>query len=435
MIDVRYFTVNILNKTFTKKGYSNIVLDNALSEEKMELRDKKFITHLYYGVIERKLTLDYIISKYSSKKVEKLDDSIVNILRTAIYQMLYMDSVPDSAVVNESVKLTKKFRVTSASSFVNAILRNFLRQDKSIELTKDNDLNMQIKYSAPKKLIEQISKDYGIEKAESFFKSSIEKPPIYIKINNCNIDEKELDDLLKDYNIEKIEKLPFCYKVMKGNIANTEAFKNGYFHIQDIASQICCMALSPQKNEIVLDVCAAPGGKTFTMAEMMCNTGKIISFDLYENKVNIIKESANKLNLKNIEAVLQDATKPYKVEGLVDKILCDVPCSGIGVIRRKPEIKYKNFDEYEGLPEIQYNILENASKYLRVGGELVYSTCTLNKNENENVIDKFLSNNKDYEPVEFLGELGYPFNSYKVSLFPEYFDSDGFFIAKIRRIR
>lgn len=146
MIDVRYFTVNILNKTFTKKGYSNIVLDNALSEEKMELRDKKFITHLYYGVIERKLTLDYIISKYSSKKVEKLDDSIVNILRTAIYQMLYMDSVPDSAVVNESVKLTKKFRVTSASSFVNAILRNFLRQDKSIELTKDNALNMQIKY-------------------------------------------------------------------------------------------------------------------------------------------------------------------------------------------------------------------------------------------------------------------------------------------------
>ena len=224
-----------------------------------------------------------------------------------------------------------------------------------------------------------------------------------------------------------------CYKIENGDVTKLESFENGLFHVQDIASQLCCHALSPDEGDTVLDVCAAPGGKTFTMAELMNNGGKIFAFDIHEHRVKLIRNGAKRLGITNISAETGNAAVYNEKMPMADKILCDVPCSGLGVIRRKPEIKYKNYEEFERLPEIQYRILETAASYLKKGGELVYSTCTVNPAENGQVIDRFLNEHRNFEGITFLEELGKPFGEYKVTLFPENFNSDGFFISKIKR--
>ena len=233
----------------------------------------------------------------------------------------------------------------------------------------------------------------------------------------------------------KSELIENCYEALSGDVTATDAFKKGYFHVQDISSQLCCMALGVKENEIVLDLCSAPGGKAFTIAELMNGTGTVYAFDMYENRVQLIKDGTERLHVKNIKAMSGNALEFDKNIPLADKILCDVPCSGLGVIRKKPEIKYKNPKEFEGLTDIQYGILENAVKYLKVGGELVYSTCTLNRKENDDIIDRFLAKNNDYEGVSFLEDYGEPFGSYKATIIPMHFNSDGFFISKIKKIR
>jgi 16S rRNA (cytosine967-C5)-methyltransferase len=206
-----------------------------------------------------------------------------------------------------------------------------------------------------------------------------------------------------------VEYLPHCYELLSGDITSTEAFKKGFLHVQDLSSQMCCTALNPQPNDIVLDICSAPGGKTFTLSEIMGNTGKIYAFDLHQKRVNLISKGAERLHLTNVVAQVGDGSKFNDTLPLADKVLCDVPCSGLGVIRRKPEIKYKNPKDFENLPKIQYSILENSAKYLKVGGELVYSTCTLNPAENDNVIDTFLKEHSNFEGVALLEALGEPF--------------------------
>ena len=220
-----------------------------------------------------------------------------------------------------------------------------------------------------------------------------------------------------------------------GAIEKLESFKNGLFHVQDMSSQLCCMVLNPSETDIVLDLCAAPGGKSFTLAEIMNNNGSIYSCDLHEKRVNLIKNGAERLGITNINFLTNNA-KEYNPElPLADKILCDVPCAGLGVISKKPEIKYKSENEISSLPKIQYEIIKTASKYLKIGGELVYSTCSLNKEENDDVIDAFLKENTDYAGVSFLEDIRKSSDGYKMTIFPDDFNSDGFFISKIRRIK
>ncbi|MCD7800474.1 MAG: 16S rRNA (cytosine(967)-C(5))-methyltransferase RsmB [Ruminococcus sp.] len=430
----RLLAVKMLDKTFTNNGFSNIVVDKSLSSSNLSIQDKRLCSVIYYGVLERKITLDYIISRYSKKSLNKLDISVLNILRSGIYQILYLDSIPDNASVNESVKLAKKLKVSSASGFINAVLRNFIRDGKTYPLPKDALKRLSIEYSAPQWLVDKLLIEYSKDVAINMLKSSIGKVPTFFRINNTLCTDEEC---IKSLGLEckKIEYLPHCYELLNGDITSTEVFKKGFLHIQDISSQMCCSALNPKENDIVLDICSAPGGKTFTISETMNNTGKVYAFDLHQHRVDLISQGAKRLHLTNIVSQVGDGSKFNEKLPQADKILCDVPCSGLGVIRRKPEIKYKNPKEFDSLPNIQYKILETSSKYLKVGGELVYSTCTLNKAENEEIIEKFLKENPNFEGVSYLESLGEPFGNYKTTINPKYFNGDGFFISKVKRVK
>lgn len=431
--DARLIVLKMLDKTISNKGFSNIILDSELSKAPLSDRDKRFCSALYYGVIERMLTLDFIIGNYSSKKLNKLDTGVVNILRMGLYQLIYMDSVLDSAAINECVGLTRKIKLSSASGFVNAVLRSFVRDGKAIRFPKNKTEKLSVEYSVPVYLIHKLTDEYGLDAALSLVKNAVSVPPVTARMNTLLCDEQTLIENLDGISAEKNKFVPNAYNLSGGDVTRTTAYQKGFFHVQDVSSQLCCMALSPSENDTVLDLCAAPGGKSFTIAQLMNGKGSVYSFDLHEKRTKLIADGASRLHLGNIKTAAGDASSYSLDMPAADKILCDVPCSGLGVIRRKPEIKYKSPDEFLKLPEIQYGILENAAKYLKKNGELVYSTCTLSKAENDEVIDRFLANHSEFSGIPFLEEYGQPFGSYKATLFPMHFDCDGFFISKIKR--
>ncbi len=434
MSDARYLAVKLLCKTFGSRSYSNIQLNSALGSADMEPREKKLCSAIYYGVIERKLTLDHIIGGLSSRPLSKLDDSVLNILRSGIFQILYMDGIPDNAAVNESVELAKSMKKTSASGMINAILRNFIRSGKEIKLPEDEIQKASIKYSAPCGLVTSLIDDYGREYAEDLLEAALGKPDISVRRNPLKCTDEKFLTALGGISAEKSEILENCYHLDCGDPAELSAFRDGLFHVQDLSSQLCCEALAPSESDLVLDICAAPGGKTFTMAEMMNGKGNIFAFDLHEKRVRLIRDGAARLGLENISASAGDASKFNPELPAFTKILCDVPCSGIGVIGRKPEIKYKNISDFSGLPEIQYAIADNAVRYLAPGGEMVYSTCTLRRAENDNICDRLLAEHPELEPCILGGIAGKKFGC-RASIFPMHFGSDGFFIAKFRKIR
>lgn len=431
MENSRKEALKLLNKTFRDSSYSNILLDSVLSESEMSTQDKKFLTVLYYGIIERKIYLDYVISYYSSKKLSKLDLTILNILRMGIYQLKFMDSVPDNAAVNESVKLTKAFKVSSASGFVNAVLRHFIRDAKTVPEPVNDLEKMSVRYSVDKSIIKKIFTDYGQEFSQRFLDRACTKAPVFLRINTIRDRDCVIDDL--PAGVQELEFPPDCFRAESGELTSSQAFRNGLFHVQDISSQIACLILAPVKDEKVLDLCSAPGGKAFTMAELMENKGHITAFDIHENRAALVQDGASRLGLTNITARQGDARVHYSEYDGADKVLCDVPCSGIGVIRKKPEIRYKDAADFTELPDIQYQILCNGASYLKPGGVLVYSTCTLNRSENDEIIDKFLSEHTEYDKAEISGIPGLPSGSYKVTLGDDIFGGDGFFISKIKR--
>lgn len=433
MSDSRYLAVKLLCKTFSGGSFSNIQLNSGLKNSDLDDRDKKLCSAVYYGVIERKIYLDYIIGQFSSRPVGKLDDVILNILRCGLYQILFMDNVPDNASVNESVSLAKKFGKKSASGMVNAVLRNFIRQGKIINLPDDKLQRYSIEYSAPPEFVQSLISDYGEELTENLLSDALGSPPVTVRMNRLKCTEEQFISSLGKIKVVKNSILPDCFE-LSGDVTATEAFKKGYFHVQDLASQLCCMSLAPDENDLVLDICSAPGGKTFTMSELMNGKGRIMAFDLHEKRVKLVRDGAERLGLFNIETSVGDALKFNPELPKFTKILCDVLCSGLGAVRRKPEIKYKDFGDFAGLPDIQYSIAENALKYLAVGGEMVYSTCTLRKAENEQVVEKLLADHPEIEPVMLPEPLGEKFGS-SASIFPCHFGSDGFFISKFRKVR
>ncbi len=438
MTDPRYLAVKLLDKTFGSGSYSNIQLNAGLDSSDLDDRGKRLCSAIYYGVIQRRISLDYVIGRLSKRPIEKMDSIVVNILRAGIYQLEYMELVPDTAAVNESVKLAKKFGKTSAAGMVNAVLRNFIRQEKKIyEGEIDSIEAMSIEYSCPEELVKSLTNDYGKEFAFHFLVHSVEKRPVCLRRNQLRCNAKELQKAMGGIKLLSVgnPELPECSHVIKGgDITATKAFKNGYFHVQGMSSQYCCLALAPTEKDLVLDICAAPGGKTFTMAEMMNGKGKIYAFDLHEKRAELIRKGAERLGLTNIRAAAGDATKYNPELPEFTKILCDVPCSGYGVIAKKPEIKYKPLSDFARLPEIQYSIAENALRYLAVGGEMVYSTCTVRKAENDDVVERLLREHPELEPVELPEMLLRKFGT-KATLSPMYGFDDGFFVAKFRKTR
>lgn len=397
-------------------AYSNMALKNSLSKNNISAADKGLITTLVYGVISRKLTLDYVIASYSKIKLKKISKYILLILRMGLYQLMYMDRVPASAAVDESVKLAKRYGHGASAGFVNGVLRSFIRS--GIEIP-DDDLS--VKYSFPKELCDAWVKDFGADFAAELMEALNSNPKLTIRANTLKITPQELKEELCKKGIKS--EINGVSLVCGGfDVAGDELYKNGYYTVQDIAASQASLMLAPKKGETVIDMCAAPGGKTTHLAELMENKGQIFAFDVHEHKIKLINDNAKRLGIDIIEARIGDGNIfNENFFEKADKALCDVPCSGFGIIRRKPDIKW-NREDMSGLREIQRKILENAGRYIKRGGELVYSTCTVDKRENEEQTELFLKNHSNFEKIS------------EKTYYPNRDGCDGFYICKMRKL-
>ncbi|MDO4459606.1 MAG: 16S rRNA (cytosine(967)-C(5))-methyltransferase RsmB [Clostridia bacterium] len=438
-IDARTAALEALLQVKDNEGYSNIVIDKTLRKYEMDKRDSALANIIFYGVLERKITLDYIISRFLTKKSMKLSSACELILESAVYQIMYLDKVPDSAAVNEAVNLAKKHKCPH--SFVNGVLRSIIREKEKLTLPSGTDAkSLSIKYSIPEDLISMWQSSYGEEVTAKLLESFTEKSRVYLRVNNTR---NTTADFLRSFEGSdvNVETYPHhdntCIIRSSGDITKLPQFEEGLFHVQDLSSQYLCDIVNPQENETVVDVCAAPGGKTFTMAEKMNGTGTVYSYDLYKGRVKLIFTGAKRLGLENVRAFVRDAATADTHGILADRVLCDVPCSGYGTIRKKPEIRYKALDTVSDLPEIQYRILCNSKEFVKPGGLLVYSTCTLNPEENNLIAAKFLRENPDFvsEPVKLKVNRAVKENDYELTMMPYLTGTDGFFAASFRRIK
>ena len=411
----------ILFEIEKEEAYSNLTINRFLEKNRPD--NPAFIRELVYGVLENKILLDYYLDKLIPSGIKKVKKKEATLLRLGLYQLIFMDSVPDYAAVNETVTLAKKL-VRGREGFINGVLRGYMKKGSEIKLpdeTKDLKHYLSIKYSFPLWLIEKWDKQYGMEECKKLLEASNARPKLSIRVNVNKTSREELKDYLEEKGYEVTEGT-FSNRTLhvKGSgLLEDERYTEGYFSIQDEASTVAADELGAKPGETVIDVCAAPGGKTSAIAELMGNNGKVYSCDIYEHKLELIDKLAERLDLSIIEPTLLDGTSGNaEWNETADRVLADVPCSGLGVIRRKPEIKYKDITDFKELVKIQKSILENAANYVKPGGTLVYSTCTINKDENELQVKAFLENNNGFELI-----------SEKQFLPTE--DIDGFYVCKM----
>ena len=405
MIDkTREIALKALYKIEKEDAFSNIALDETLKQNRnsLEERDIGLISEIVYGVVTWKLTLDEIIKKHSKIRLKKISIWILNILRMGIYQIVFLDKIPKSAAVNESVNLAKRYGHKSSSNFVNAILRKVEKKDYNELFEIEDDIERISKtQSMPVWIIEKLLKEMTIEEVEQICKDSNLKPEISIRLNKLKITKEELKEKLSQNNIQYKDGILDDFLIISKvkNIENLNLFKQGLFTIEDEGAGLIPLVLDVKEKQKVLDACSAPGGKTTYMAEIMKDKGEIIACDVYEHRLKLVNDTARRLGINIIKTELNDATKyNEKYNEKFDKILLDVPCLGIGVLKRKPDIKWKRKKEdIEKINAIQYKILENCSKYLKKGGSIVYSTCSILKEENIDVIQRFLNNNKKFK--------------------------------------
>ncbi len=435
-------TIETLKKIFRDKSYSNIVINNDMKN--VEHSFLSLYRKSVLGVIENLIYIDWIINEVSVTKTKKMEIDVLTVLRLAVYQIFFLDKSHENIVVNESVQYIKDKGNVRGSKFVNAILRNILRSKDALT-AKINELPeveyLSVKYSYPRELVVKWKKQFGSD-VENVLIANNTEAPLEIRVNTLKIQRDELIKLLE----EKGMRVYKCKYADKGlvienpfEIDKIKEYKDGLFSIQSESSMLSGQILNPKENSLVIDMCAAPGGKTLNAAEIMNNTGKIISRDIYPGKLRLIENELKRLGIQNVKVEEYDATKLD--ESLIEKadyVIADVPCTGLGIIRRKPEIKYSKTDkELNDIREIQYKILENASKYIKASGELVYSTCTTNPEENFELINRFLKNNKGYTLTDISENIHGNFASAKngyVEIYPHLHGMDGFFIAKIKKI-
>lgn len=439
-INPRKEVVFHLNNFFSNKSYLNIISQNVHNNNKFTNQNKGFITESLNNVVKNYLKLDWILESLIDRPLKKVENTILNCLRLGIYELDYTDS-PEHVILNEIVELAKTLKNKSAGNFVNAVLRNFTRKKTTIKFpVKSDDLSkfLSINYSYPIWLTDKFINTFGDTNAEFLCKWGNSKPEKVIRLNPLKKDSNNFVDFLIKENL-LINKhgifTDFLYVSSISYLINSEWFKNGYFTIQSISSGIPSIVLDPQKDETILDICASPGGKMTHLYELS-NTGSIIfGFDNKENRVKLLNKLVTKHNYSNITIGLKDAA----VEELpmADKILLDVPCSGFGSLNHKPDIKYnKNPSDLKELAILQYKLINNASKYVKIGGTIVYSTCTIFNEENELIVNKFLENNTNFKP-EPIGNIPSNLINKKtgfVNTFPFSHELDGSFIAKIKRI-
>ena len=391
-MSVKYVAMKLIS--FVDKGsYSNIILNDAFKEFYLTAKEKAFITEIFYGVLRNKNFLDYMIEK-NTKVIKK--EWIRNLLRISIYQLTFMSS-DAKGVVWEATEIAKKHGI-AISKFINGTLRNYLR-NKDLEIKKLHDeKNYEILYSIPQYFCDILEKQYGSENLNQAIISLKKIPYLSVRVNKLKYSEEEFEEFLKERDIQIIKKVDSVYYVNSGLIINSKEFKEGKIIAQDASSYLAAKNLGAKPNELVLDICAAPGGKTAVLAEEMKNKGEIIAIDIHQHKKKLIEENMKKLGIDIVKATVLDARNVNKQGRKFDKILVDVPCSGYGVIRKKPEILYtKNRENVEELASLQLEILNSAADILKDGGELIYSTCTIISQENTENVEKFLNERKEFK--------------------------------------
>ena len=424
----REIALKVLLSMEKNQSYSNLELNRQLEKHDLPQREKNLTTRIVYGVLQNRTNLDHIIGTYSKLPLKKISPEVLNILRLGIYQLTKMDKVPDYAVVNESIRLTKKCRQASAGGFVNAVLRGSLRGDKTVVYPKAPLERWSIIYSVPDWICEMWQKVYGDE-TEALLTACNQPPPFTVRVNPL---KGTVEAFIQKYGGCRSKFCDWGVVLEQGfSVAADSGFQEGLYLPQDQGSMLPAQALAPQEGQTVLDVCAAPGGKATQLAQLMGNEGIVYAFDIYPHKLELIRQAAERQGLTIIRPALQDASQyePQYFE-IADKVLVDAPCSGLGILRRKPEIKWvRKPEDIPALAKLQKDILHTCASYVKIGGELVYSTCTISPLENERQIEAFLESHPEFEPVEFYQDKS------QLQLLPHRDGTDGFFIAKLRKTR
>ena len=425
MSDPRKIAYDVLVRCSSAEQYSNIALDTAIKRSDLTPPDRGLLTTLVYGVIERQITLDAIIDSLADRKGGDISPDVRTLLRLGLYQLAYLDRIPDHAAVNETVDMAPK----RSRGFVNAILRAFIRSGKSVPIpSKETDAvgYLSVKYSFCEELCERFVAAFGLARTEELFAAFGEHPDLNLRTNTLRITREELIAKIGEQGIRALPTRESDVGIRvcdKSPVVELYGFAEGLFFVQDEASQLCVKALDAQKGMRVLDACACPGSKSFGAAIDMENRGEVISCDLHKNKLSLVESGAERLGITILTTEERDARNVNEEWiGTFDRVLCDVPCSGFGVFAKKPELRYKDPKASEALPDIQFAILNSASQYVKIGGKLVYSTCTLLPQENEENVARFLAQNNRFELKE------------QRTLYPDTDGTDGFFYAVLERV-
>ena len=436
-MSARTTALDVLVACRKQQGWSNGVLKEYIERDGLDRRDAALATRLCYGVMQNRGLLDFYLKQLLTGKIKDLHPMIRDVLHLGVYQICMMDKIPDSAAVNESVAMAKKYckRQSFAPGLVNAVLRSAVRTKDTLQQPK----TLADRYSHPQKLIELLGDSVG-DRLEMMLEADNKTPPTVVQVNTLRTTTEELTRRLEEENVsvQPHSWMPDCLLLGNtGSLDKLKAFREGLFYVQDAASKLCvaCADLPGIQPKNVLDCCAAPGGKTFAAAAILNGKGSIHSCDIHSHKLELIRKGAQRLGFDNIRVYEQDATKAHAGwENAMDVVFADVPCSGYGIIRKKPDIRYKDPATMEELPQLQLEILSRQAEYVRPGGVLMYSTCTVLRRENEQVVAAFLQTHPDFynEPLPLPDT--FPKNeSGMLTLIPGEFDTDGFFICRLRR--
>lgn len=416
----------------TKQAWADGALKEYLSRDRLDAREAALASRLVYGVVQNRLLLDFYISSMLKGKLKDLQPVVLDILRLGACQILFFDKVPDSAAVNEAVKQGKKLANPRAASLINGLLRNLSRQKENLPQPKD----LSTKYSSPEPLTKLLRRCVGKEKLEPLLRSHNEAAPMTVQVNTLRTSVESLTEKLTEQGIAA-EPHPWCPECLivsgSGNLEQLDAFREGLFYVQDPAARLAALAADIRPGMKVLDCCASPGGKSFAAAIAMENCGEIQSRDLHAHKTKLIENGAARLGITILTAGQQDATElAPEWEDAFDRVICDVPCSGLGVIRKKPDIRYKDLSQITGLPAVQLRILQNQARHVKPGGAILYSTCTIVPEENAGVVEAFLREHPEFhrEPMRLPIETD---NQGDVTLLPCDHGTDGFYLCLLRR--
>lgn len=433
----RETALNVLIACRKEGAWSNGVLKSYISRDRLDRREAALASRLCYGVLQNRLKLDFYLQQLLTGKLQGLHPVVRDILHLGIYQLFETDKIPESAAVNESVTLAKKYcgKVRSAPGLVNAVLRNAIREKDTLQQPR----SYVEKYSHPQPLVDMLKSYVGKERLEAMLQANNSAPETVVQVNTLRINAGELQKVLEAEGVKAVPHswMPDCLVLSAtGALEQLQTFRDGLFYVQDPAAKLAVLSAQlPQAELQVLDCCAAPGGKSFAAAIAMGGNGQITSCDIHPHKIDLIQNGAQRLGIAHLQALCQDASQfRPEWEGKMDAVIADVPCSGYGIIRKKPDIRYKDPATMRDLPQLQLAILQNQSRYVKPGGILIYSTCTLVRAENEGVVEHFLTDNQDFVLEPLALPAVFPQNaSGMLTLVPGEYDTDGFFICKLRR--